>query len=168
VFWFRKRQPAPKPPLTATVTDEQRKAYRAAFEFPIEYVLEGRAGTRAALASDLSTGGLRIVGDEDLPENALLTLRFTLPNELIAGEHVEKEVEQTTPRGKVKRKVMSPPDPFHEMCVRGRVVVAFLHLTRRRLMHGVAFVDIDERTQEEIQRFIHIWQLRQLRERAQR
>ncbi|HTJ26302.1 MAG TPA: PilZ domain-containing protein [Candidatus Limnocylindria bacterium] len=166
MFLFRKRQPAPKPHRPATVTEEQRKAYRASFEFPIVYAVDGREGMRTAIASDLSAGGLRIVGDEDLPERTPLTLRFTLPNELVAGEHVEKEVEQTTPGGKVKRKVMVPPDPFHEMRVSGRVVVAFLNVSRRRLMHGVQFVDIDERTQEEIQRFIHVWQIRQLRERA--
>jgi c-di-GMP-binding flagellar brake protein YcgR len=167
VFLFRKRrQPSPKPPRPAAVTDEQRKAYRASFEFPVVYAVEGREGMRTALAGDLSAGGLRIVGDEDLAEHAELTLRLTLPNELIAGEHVEKEVEQTTPQGKVKRKIMVPPDPFHEMRVRGRVVVAFLNVPRRKLMHGVQFIDIDERTQEEIQRFIHVWQIRQLRERA--
>jgi c-di-GMP-binding flagellar brake protein YcgR len=166
VFLFRKRQPAPKAPRPAIVTDEQRKAYRASFEFPVAYAVEGREGTRTAVAGDLSAGGLRIVGDEDFPERTVLRLRFTLPNELIASEHVEKEIEQTTPRGKVKRKVMVPPDPFHEMHVRGRTVVAFLNVPRRKLMHGVQFIDIDERTQEEIQRFIHVWQIRQLRERA--
>jgi c-di-GMP-binding flagellar brake protein YcgR len=166
VFLFRKGHPSPKPPRPATITDQQRKAYRASFEFPIAYAVEGREGTRTAHASDLSAGGLRVVGDEDFPDETVLALRFTLPNELIAAEHVEREVEQMTPRGKVKRKVMVPPDPFHEMRVRARTVVAFFNVPRRKLMHGVQFIDIDERTQEEIQRFIHVWQIRQLRERA--
>jgi c-di-GMP-binding flagellar brake protein YcgR len=166
VFLFRKGHPSPKPPRPATVTEPQRKAYRASFEFPIAYAVEGREGIRIAIASDLSAVGLRVVGDEDFPDGTILALRFTLPNELIAGEHVEKEVEQITSRGKIKRKVMVPPDPFHEMRVRGKTVVAFLNVHRRKLMHGVQFIDLDERTQEEIQRFIHVWQIRQLRERA--
>jgi c-di-GMP-binding flagellar brake protein YcgR len=80
--------------------------------------------------------------------------------------HVEKEIVQTTPRGKTKKKIMVPPEPFHEMTVRAKVVIAFFNLRRRKFAHGVQFVGIDERTQEEIQRFIHVWQIRQLRERA--
>lgn len=166
VFFFRKGHSSPKPPRPATVTEQQRKAFRAPFEFPISYVVEGRDGVRTAHASDLSAGGLRIVGDEDFPDETLLALRFTLPDELIRGVHVEKEVEQTTPHGKVKKKIMVPPDPFHEMRLRAKTIGSYLNVRRRKFLHGVQFIEIDERTQEEIQRFIHVWQIRQLRERT--
>jgi c-di-GMP-binding flagellar brake protein YcgR len=166
VFFFRKGHSSPKPPRPATVTEQQRKAFRASFEFPISYTVEGRDGARGADASDLSAGGLRVVGDEDFPGDTILALCFMLPDELIRGVQVEKEVERTTSSGKVKKKIMVPPDPFLEMNVRGRIVVSYLNVRRRKFLHGIEFVEIDERTQEEIQRFIHVWQIRQLRERA--
>jgi c-di-GMP-binding flagellar brake protein YcgR len=170
VFFWKKRtrrKPPPRRPLVrATITETQRQSYRASFEFPVVYAADGRAGARTALANDLSAGGLRLIGDEDFPDQSTLELRFTLPNELVKDVHVEKEIVQTTPRGKTKKKIMVPPEPFHEMTVRAKVVIAFFNLRRRKFAHGVQFVGIDERTQEEIQRFIHVWQIRQLRERA--
>jgi c-di-GMP-binding flagellar brake protein YcgR len=168
-FWkkWTKRKPPPRRTLLrATITEQQRQTYRAGVEFPVVYTVVGRDGSRTAVANDLSAGGLRLVGDEDFPEDSLLELRFTLPNEQINSVHVEKEIVETTARGKVKKKVMVPPDPFHEMAVRGKVVLAFLNVPRRKFAHGVQFVDIDERTAEEIQRFIHVWQIRLIRERA--
>jgi c-di-GMP-binding flagellar brake protein YcgR len=168
LFWkkWTKRKPPPRRVVRATITETQRQSYRASFEFPVVYVADGRDGTRTALANDLSAGGLRLIGDEDFPDESAIELRFTLPNELIKDVHVEKEIVQTTARGKTKKKIMVPPDPFHEMSVRGKIVIAFLNVRRRKFAHGVQFVDIDERTAEEIQRFIHVWQIHQLRARA--
>ena len=167
-FWKKrtKRKPPPARRVRATITETQRQSYRASFEFPVLYAADGRTGMRSALANDLSAGGLRLIGDEDFPDQSTIELRFTLPNELINNVHVEKEIVQTTPRGKTKKKIMVPPEPFHEMTVRGKIVIAFFNLKRRKFEHGVQFFGIAERTQEEIQRFIHVWQIRQLRERA--
>ena len=168
-FWTKwtKRKASPRKPLVrATITEPQRQSYRASVEFPVIYTADGRDGSRSAVANDLSAGGLRLVGDEDFPDESMIELRFTLPNDLIHSVQVEKEIVETTARGKTKKKIMVPPDPFHEMCVRAKVVIAFLNVRRRKFAHGVQFVDIDERTAEEIQRFIHIWQIHLIRERA--
>ena len=61
---------------------------------------------------------------------------------------------------------MVPPEPFTELAVRAKVVNAFLRVRRRKLAHGLQFVEIAEQTTEEIQRFIHVWQIRELRARA--
>jgi c-di-GMP-binding flagellar brake protein YcgR len=164
--WTREKRPARRPLVRATISEPHRQSFRASVEFPVVYVADGRAGTRTALANDLSAGGLRLIGDEDFLDESMIELRFTLPNDLIQSVHVEKEIVETTPRGKVKKKVMVPPDPFAEMSVRAKVVIPFLNVRRRKFGHGIQFVDIDERTQEEIQRFIHVWQLRIIRERA--
>ena len=164
--WAKRKPAARKPPQRATITETQRQSYRASVEFPIAYVVDGRDGTRTAVANDLSAGGLRLVGDEDFADEAMIELRFTLPNELIHSVHVEKETFETTPHGRVKKKVMVPPDTFREMTLRGKIVIAFFNVRRRKFLHGVQFVDVDDRTQEEIQRFIHVWQIRLLRERA--
>ncbi|HEX3550248.1 MAG TPA: PilZ domain-containing protein [Candidatus Elarobacter sp.] len=151
----------------ATITETQRASYRAAVEFPVLYVVDGRAGTRTGTASGLAAGGLRVVSDEDLPEGTLLELRFTLPNDVIHDVHVEKEIVSVTPRGRSVKKIMGPPDHFEPMTVRAKVLLAYFNVRRRKLSHSVQFVDITERTQEEIQRFIHVWQLHVIRERAQ-
>ncbi|MEA2718582.1 MAG: PilZ domain [Candidatus Eremiobacteraeota bacterium] len=168
-FWkkWTKRKATPRNPLPrATITEPQRQSYRASVEFPVVYTADGRDGSRTAVANDLSAGGLRLVGDEDFPDESMVELRFTLPNDLIHSVQVEKEIVETTARGKTKKKIMVPPEPFHEMSVRAKVVIAFLNVRRRKFAHGVQFVDVDERTAEEIQRFIHIWQIHLIRERA--
>jgi c-di-GMP-binding flagellar brake protein YcgR len=41
-------------------------------------------------------------------------------------------------------------------------------LRTQRFAHGVRFLNLSKRTEDEIQRFIHLYQLKQLRERAER
>jgi c-di-GMP-binding flagellar brake protein YcgR len=165
--WTRKKSVPRKPLVRATVAGT-RQSYRASVEFPVAYAAEGRAGSRAALANDLSAGGLRLIGDEDFPEQTLVELRFTLPNDAVAGVHVEKEIVETTSRGRATKKVMVPPDPFREMSVRAKIAHAFFDVRRRKFAHAVEFVGLEEKLQEEIQRFIHVWQIRLLRERRAR
>jgi hypothetical protein len=164
--WTTRKAGRRKPLVRARVSDEQRQAYRAPVEFPVVYVVEGRSGARTAVATDLSAASLRLIGDEDLGEETMVDLRFTLPNDLVHDVHVEKEIVETTARGRTQKKVMVPPEPFAEMTVRAKVVNAFLRVRRRKLAHGLQFVDLAEQTAEELQRFIHVWQIRQLRERA--
>jgi c-di-GMP-binding flagellar brake protein YcgR len=165
VFFWKKAK-APKRLERATITERQRRDYRASVEFPVLYVVAGRPGTRTAIANDLSAGGLRLIGDEDLENGTTIDLRFTLPNELVRGVQLEKEVVEITARRRTKTKIMVPPEPFREMRLRAKVVIAFFNVKRRKFAHGVQFVDIDERSKEEVQRFIHVWQIRLLRERA--
>jgi c-di-GMP-binding flagellar brake protein YcgR len=157
-----------KKPGRTRVVDQKRTAYRASVEFPVLYTVDGRAGTRGASANDLSAGGLRLMGDEDLINGSVVNFRFTLPNDMVRSVQVEKEIEEKTPFGTRKRKIMVPPAPFDAMVIRSKVVIAFLNVKRRKFAHGVQFLEIDDRSREEIQRFIHIWQIRQLRERAAR
>jgi c-di-GMP-binding flagellar brake protein YcgR len=149
-------------------SDQKRTAYRASVEFPVVYTVAGRDGTRGATANDLSAGGMRLMGDEDFPNGTEVEFRFTLPNDLVRTVTVEKEIEESSPFGKRKKRILVPPAPFQPMTIRAKMVIAFLNVRRRKFAHGVQFVDIDDKTKEEIQRFIHTWQIRQLRERAQR
>jgi hypothetical protein len=164
--WTQRKSGRRKQPARMRTSDEQRQAYRATVEFPVVYVVEGRAGARTAVAADLSAASLRLIGDEDLADDMLVDLTFTLPNHLVHDVHVEKEIVETTTRGRLQKKIMVPPEPFTEMTVRAKVVTTFLRLRRRKLAHGMQFVDVAERTAEEIQRFIHVWQIRELRARA--
>ncbi|MGB8267484.1 MAG: PilZ domain-containing protein [Candidatus Velthaea sp.] len=169
MFSFGKKPPAGRAkPAAASAGDQKRGAYRASVEFPVLYTVEGRPGSRTATANDLSASGMRLIGDEDLSYGSVLDFHFTLPNELIRSVHVEKEIEEKSPLGNRKKWILVPPPPFDPMSVRAKVVIAFFNVRRRKFAHGIQFLSDDERFRDEIARFIHLWQLRQLRERAER
>jgi c-di-GMP-binding flagellar brake protein YcgR len=152
----------------STKTDQKRQSYRASIEFPIVYIVDGREGTRTASANDLSVGGLRLLGDEDFTKETVIDFRFTLPTADVANVYIEKEVTERTAFGDRKRRVKAPPTPFEPLDIAGKIVIAFYNLRTQRFAHGVRFLSLSKRTEDEIQRFIHLYQLKQLRERAER
>ena len=164
VFFFKKKKPE-KARVTPAPSAQKRSAFRMPVEFGVSYALEGRDGRRSAKASDLSAGGLRLTCDEDLLDGSILALEFTLPDDFLAGMTVEKEVYEQSPFGLRPETIKSQPPRFVPMSVRGKVIASFLNVPAKRFAHGLAFVDIDERTQEELQRFIHLWQINFLRTR---
>ena len=60
------------------------------------------------------------------------------------------------------------PTPFEPFDIAGKIVIAFYNLRTQRFAHGVRFLHLPQKTEDEIQRFIHLYQLKQLRERAER
>jgi len=149
-------------------SDQKRQSYRASIEFPIVYVVDGREGTRSANANDLSVGGLRLLGDEDFTKDTVIDFRFTLPTNEVKDVFIEKELTERTVFGERKRRVKVPPTPFEEFDIAGKIVIAFYNLRTQRFAHGVRFLNLQQKTADEIQRFIHLWQLKQLRQRAER
>ncbi|HEY5349038.1 MAG TPA: PilZ domain-containing protein [Candidatus Lustribacter sp.] len=149
-------------------SDQKRQSYRASIEFPIVYVVDGRAGTRTASANDLSVGGLRLLGDEDFTKETTIDFRFTLPTAEVANVYIEKEITERTALGERKRRTKTRPTPFEPLDIGGKIVIAFYNLNTKRFAHGVRFLNLSKRTEDEIQRFIHLYQLKQLRERAER
>ncbi len=148
--------------------DQKRQSYRASIEFPIVYIVDGRDGTRSASANDLSVGGLRLLGDEDFTKETLIDFRFTLPTSAVENVMIEREITERSPFGERTRRVKTAPTPFEPLDIAGKIVIAFYNLAARRFVHGVRFMHLPKRTEEEIQRFIHLYQLKQLRERAER
>lgn len=136
-------------------------------EFDVFYALRDRPGRRSARANDLSAGGLRISTDEDLIKGSILDLDFRLPDEFLADLTVEKEVFEQTPFGLRPESVKTTPPPFEPMRVSAMVLSTFYIPSTKQLAHGTKFVDVDEGTREELQRFIHLWQLHQIRLRAE-
>lgn len=134
-------------------------------EFDVLYTLEGRRGRRGGKANDLSAGGLRLSTDEDFLKGTLLTLDFKLPDEFLATMTVEKEVYEQSPFGLRPETVRTTPPGFAPMSLRAKVLAPFFDPQRRKFNYGMAFIDIDEKSQEEVQRFIHLWQLNYLRTR---
>ena len=161
MFNFRKSGGGDSAPSRA---NQKRQSYRASVEFPIVYIVDGREGTRTASANDLSVGGLRLLGDEDFTKETMIDFRITLPFATVANVSSEKEVIE---RGATKR-VKIPPTPFEPMEISGKVVIAFYNLRTQRFAHGVRFVNVSQKTEDEIQRFIHLYQLKQLRDRSEK
>jgi c-di-GMP-binding flagellar brake protein YcgR len=148
--------------------NQKRQSYRASIEFPVVYIVDGRTGTRTASANDLSVGGLRLLGDEDFTKETIIDFRFTLPTAEVRDVYVEKEITERSPLGPRTRRVKVPPTPFEPLTISGKIVIAFYNLRTQRFAHGVRFLSVAQRTEDEIQRFIHLYQLKQLRERAER
>jgi hypothetical protein len=168
VFFFKKKPAdsakAKKGPAGAA---QKRTAFRMPVEFDVMYALRGRDGRRHGIANDLSSGGLRLSTDEDFAKGSILDLDFTLPSDFIEGLTVEKEVFKQTPFGLRPESVKVQPDPFEPMRVSGTVLSTFYIPSQKTLAHGLKFVEIDEKSQEELHRFIHLWQLHQIRLRSE-
>ena len=134
-------------------------------EFDVLYTLQGRPGRRHAVANDLSAGGLRLMSDEDIVRGSVLQLEFRLPDDFLAELMIEKEVYEQTPFGLRPETMKVQPPPFAPMHMDATVLSTFFVPSERALAHGTKFVSINDQMLEELQRFIHLWQLHSLRSR---
>ena len=136
-------------------------------EFDVLYGVNGRTGRRYARANDLSAGGLRLSSDEDLLKGSILELDFRLPDDFLEGLMVEKEVFQQTPFGLRPESVKVQPPPFAPMHLKAEVLSTFYIPSTKKLAHGMKFVSLSQEDKEELTRFVHLWQLHQIRLRAE-
>lgn len=136
-------------------------------EFDVLYALNGRPGRRHGRANDLSAGGLRLSTDEDLIRGSILELDFRLPADFLSELTIEKEVFEQTPFGLRPETVKTAPPPFEPIRVSATVLSTFYVPATRQLAHGMKFTEIAQETKEELTRFIHLWQLHQIRMRAE-
>ncbi|MDP9018635.1 MAG: PilZ domain-containing protein [Candidatus Eremiobacteraeota bacterium] len=143
---------------------QKRGAYRALVAFPIKYRRDGRPGATIAEANDLSAGGLRLICTEPMPRDVILTLEFTLPNEVLTvfSSHVPEDPSPFGGRGITRPKPKDPHRAFEPMTVRGKVA-ARLQDSSGRIVLGIQFIDADAFMREEIQRYIHAVQLYKIR-----
>ena len=171
IFGFGKKKGAAVKPkaqqgkAAAAGEQQKRSAFRMPVEFDVIYTLEGRPGRRTARANDLSAGGLRLATDEDLPRGSMLSVDFRLPDEFLAEMTVEKEVYEQTPFGLRPQTVRVQPPGFQPMHMRATVLMPFYDPGEKKFAYGMKFVSTPEEVQEELQRFIHLWQIHYLRSR---
>jgi c-di-GMP-binding flagellar brake protein YcgR len=166
VFFFkRKKKAEPAARRAPRPSEQKRSSFRMPVEFDVHYTLDGRKGRRGATANDLSAGGLRLSCDEDFLRGSTLILDFSLPDDFLATMTVEKEVYEQSPFGLRPETVKVQPPGFAPMRVRAKVLASFFNVPKKEFAHGLSFVEIDSKTQEELQRFIHLWQLNYLRTR---
>ncbi|HZZ65134.1 MAG TPA: hypothetical protein VFE17_06535 [Candidatus Baltobacteraceae bacterium] len=126
--------------------------------FDVVYALEGRRGERSAQATDLSAGGLRLCCDEDLIAGCTISLDFTLPDEFLSTMTVDSYIHEDTPLGSARQRVQIRPPAFAPVSVRAKVLTNFFDRTTGAFAHGVAFLEVDRHTTEELERFIGLWQ----------
>jgi len=166
VFFFNRKKKEPKRLAKAQPTATQkRSSFRMPVEFDVSFTLRGRPGRRHAVANDLSAGGLRLIGDEDFLPGSVLELDFVLPDAFLAELKVEKEVYEQTPFGLRPETLKVQPPPFHPMQMNAKVLATFFVPSEKALAHGMKFVEVEPSMQDELQRFIHLWQLHYLRSR---
>ncbi|HET9095740.1 MAG TPA: PilZ domain-containing protein [Candidatus Baltobacteraceae bacterium] len=143
----------------------RRHTYRARAEFSVDVTFEERKTAAIKVtATDISVGGLRIVCERELTSNDEVTVRFRLPDNVLGvfPPGVREDIVMT-PFGP-RRRAKNNRRPFEEMRIRSRIANR-LKDWHGRPAFGVAFVEIDAYSREEIARFIHAVQLGQLRER---
>lgn len=151
---------------TAPSSSNRRTAYRANIEFPLEVTYAERAGKPIEVrACDISAGGLRIIGDREFQAGDEIVVRFRLPHHVLGvfPEKIEDEIVMT-PFGE-RRRSRNQRRPFEEMRIVSRVA-SRLEDVDGVPAYGVAFIEVDAYTREEIARFIHAVQLGELRARS--
>ena len=143
---------------------EARDAYRADVSFPAAYRLEGEEAQNGELR-DISASGARFVCGRLYPADAVVELAFTLPEGLLAPVRVEETYEWGPPYQRHTSRLLRGPAAFAPMTLHARIVGEGTPLGVGRYAYGVHFLDLDSTTREEIHRFVHLWQRRQLRVR---
>jgi c-di-GMP-binding flagellar brake protein YcgR len=143
----------------------QRQAYRAPVKFPAIVRIVGRAKELTGEANDLSIGGLLLSMTDNLEEGSVVEIRFDLPVDEVEVETELREVVERTPFGQrvVKKKV--PLRPFEPIEVKLKIVKR-IGSTPTGYTFGTAFTEMSPFVQEEIARFVHGYQLTQLRRAA--
>lgn len=129
---------------------ELRMAYRVEINVPVKYSIGDSTSIQHGTAIDLSTGGLRLILDQVLRQEWLVTLRFTLPNETL------KALAQS--RGNSAQAMR----PFSELRLLARPLPGVKQL-RGRYVQSLAFINPEAAHTDEISRFVQATRLTAIR-----
>jgi len=143
----------------------KRKAYRAPVRFPISYKVKGGMHEQVAIAADLSIGGLMLITQETIAEGSEVELDFVMPVEAVDLGGDQREVVENTPFGQRKVKKLVPVRPFEAIHCKAKVVKR-IGASPEGTAYGTSFFEMPEFTTEEVARFVHAFQLTQLRKAA--
>jgi c-di-GMP-binding flagellar brake protein YcgR len=145
---------------------ERRRGYRASLRFPVHVRArkEGRSLSVRADAHDVSTGGMLVALPGAYDDGTELQVTFTLPLHVVDHGGDETVTVEQTPFGPRRVKKTLPVRPFEQ-------IEAKAHIVHKRgaessPLYGVTFADFSPFLQEEIARFVHAYQLTQLRKSA--
>ncbi len=141
----RSEDEKPKP---NTRLQELRAHRRVEVNIPVTYSIGDTPGVYEGVAVDVSTGGLRLISDRVLRQEWDVTVRFTLPNDVLRVLHARAGVQR----------------PFSELRLTARPLPG-VKQTRGRYMQSLVWVNPDPHVTEEIDRFVEAAQYTSLRER---
>jgi c-di-GMP-binding flagellar brake protein YcgR len=131
-------------PHISTRIQEQRAHRRIELNMAVRYNV-GEGGGFAAIAVDVSTGGMRIITEQVLRQEWVVTIRFTLPSEVLRlVQHVKG----------AKRSIA----PFQELRMQARALPG-IKQSRGRYIQSLSWVNPDPAATEEIDRFVQAAQL---------
>lgn len=135
----------PKPQMRI---QELRAHRRVEVNIPVTYTVGTTVGSYEGVAVDVSTGGLRIISDRVLRQEWDVSVRFTLPNDVLRVLHSRAGVQR----------------PFSELRLTARPLPG-VKQTRGRYMQSLVWVNPDPQTTDEIDRFVEAAHYTSLRAR---
>jgi c-di-GMP-binding flagellar brake protein YcgR len=166
MFLFGRERKAAKAPVktaTAAAGAQKRGAFRAAIHIPVSYLIstDRRPHRRIGIMRDISAGGTRVISDRAFDAGTPIEMRFTLPNKFL--DTFARDVKETvvSPFGERQVKSRKTIRTFDEMLINGTIVRAVPYEGKFAL--AIRFIDVDNKTEEEIARFNHYYQLYQVR-----
>lgn len=127
--------------VASTRLRELRSAHRVEVNVPVRYFIGDSLTAQVATAIDIGTGGLRMILDQVLRQEWVVTVRFTLPNETL------KVLAQSRVTGGPAMR------PFSELKFLARPLSGVKQL-RGRFVQSLAFVNPDAEQAAEIDRFV--------------
>jgi c-di-GMP-binding flagellar brake protein YcgR len=160
----------PTEPTSSTLPDTgvgraKRKAYRAPVKFPVSFKSKEKMHEVVAMAGDLSIGGVLLITPEPVTEGSEIELDFVMPVEAVDLGGEQREVLEQGPFGQRKVKKLIPVRPFEPVHAKAKVLKR-VGAMPEGTAYGTSFVDLSAFMGEEIARFVHAFQLTQLRRAA--
>jgi c-di-GMP-binding flagellar brake protein YcgR len=137
-------------PTISTRIQEQRAHRRIELNMPIRYTLSEGATAGSAIAIDVSTGGMRIITEQVLRQEWVVSVRFTLPNDVLRAVQA------------VKGSSHRAGAPFQEMRIQAQALPG-VKQTRGRYIQSLIWINPDPADTQEIDRFVQAAQLASLR-----
>ena len=153
------------PPTDGGGGRAKRKAYRAPVKFPLSFKVKDRMNEVVGMAADLSVGGILLISPDPLPENTEVEVDFVMPVEVVDLGGEQREVVEHGPFGQRKVKKLIPVRPFEPVHARAKVLKR-VGAMPEGMAYGASFIDLSAFQGEEIARFVHAFQLTQLRRAA--
>ncbi|MBV8639712.1 MAG: PilZ domain-containing protein [Candidatus Eremiobacteraeota bacterium] len=133
-------------PKPSTRLQELRAHRRVEVNIPVTCTVGTTPGNFEGVAVDVSTGGLRLISDRVLRQEWDVTVRFTLPNDVLRVLHSRAGVQR----------------PFSELRLVARPLPG-VKQTRGRYMQSLVWVNPDPQLTDEIHRFVEAAQYTSLR-----
>jgi len=146
----------------------KRQGYRAAVSFPIQIraMKDGRWQPVRGEVQDISSGGMLLAIAGTWDDGTELQLNFNLPLGAVDMGGEEKEIVEQTPFGERRVKKLAPVRPFEPIEAKAHIVKKTGGARNGVPLYGVGFDDLSQFLQEEIARFVHAFQITQVRKSA--